>query len=144
MTTHTWTCRVQLPILRTVDGDTFDAVTELPFGLTARIAVRLLGADAWDTEDGADRKAAATAFTDAWLREATGITLVTFRPRGTSPVPSGAFGRWLADVTRDDGRVLAADLLESGHAQLWTRARWRSEAGREARDYWDRSRAVAL
>ncbi len=136
-----WQSRVD-QVLRNVDGDTFDCRAALPFHAQLLITVRVMGVDAWDAEDGKDRKLAAAKFTASWLGQGR-LALVSFRPRGLSPVPSGGFGRWLCDVRREDGAVLADDLMAGGYARAWDRARWMRETGPEARAYWDRTRARA-
>lgn len=100
-----------LAVCRVVDGDTVDLVLDVGFYLNTTLRFRLLGVDA--PERGKPGAAEATAFVQAWLAEDPDLTAHTRK--------ADSFGRWLVDITREDGTSLSAALLEAGHAVPYTR-----------------------
>ena len=74
--------------------------------MTAALRFRVIGVDA--PERGKPGAAEATEFVRAWLAEPGELTAYTRK--------ADAFGRWLADVYREDGSSLSAALLESGQS----------------------------
>lgn len=107
-TTHRY--RVQR-VLRVVDGDTVDLVLDVGFYLSTALRFRVLGVDT--PERGQPGAAGATAFVQAWLADSDELTAYTRK--------ADSFGRWLVDLTREDGSSLVAALLEAGHAQPYSR-----------------------
>lgn len=107
-TTHRY--RV-LAVRKVVDGDTVDLVLDVGFYLSAALRFRLLGVDT--PERGQPGGAEATAFVQAWLAEQPDLTAHTRK--------ADSFGRWLVDVTREDGSSLSAALLDAGHAVPYSR-----------------------
>lgn len=107
---------------RVIDGDTFSLRVDLGFDVWAVQTVRLLGCDAWDTEDGADKKRLATSFAEVWFAMNPKVLI------RTHPVTKGVnlgrtkkerYGRYLAEVVGADG-LLAEALIVNGHARRWT------------------------
>jgi endonuclease YncB( thermonuclease family) len=111
-----WDYRV-IQLLRTVDGDTFDLTIEerMDFGFylvedkrwSSRF--RLLGVDTYERNEAGG--AAATAYSDTWIKEAIHADVL----RGTT-AKTDSFGRWLIDLYRSDtGEHLAPLLISRGH-----------------------------
>src|SRR5574342_702053 len=84
-------------VVNIVDGDTIDAVIDVGFKMTTTQRLRLLGVDTPEinSKDEALREAARTA--KAWLAEVLLHEAVIIHT-----VKSDAFGRYLADVYRND------------------------------------------
>jgi micrococcal nuclease len=96
-------------VVRVVDGDTLDVVTDLGFGLDGMaMRLRLLGVDTPEvTGATAAAGAAATAFTKDWLSfraDADGWILVTTIKSRQDRDKADSFGRYLAMVW-DMGRT---------------------------------------
>lgn len=115
---RTWDYRIT-DLVRTVDGDTFDLRVEKQMDFGFRLIedkswatrFRLLGVDAPEarTTDGP----AATAFSDAWIRQAIFDDVL----RGQT-FKTDNFGRWLIDLYRvDTGAHLSDALLAAGLAK---------------------------
>lgn len=111
--------RYRASIDRVVDGDTLDLVVDLGLETARDVRVRVYGVDTPEHR-GAERPAGlrATEWVVGWLNDADHLEkwpLVV----DTHKDSTGKFGRWLADVYRvSDGRSLAVDLIESGHAEV--------------------------
>ena len=107
--------------INVVDGDTFDVVTDVGFGLDGlHMRIRLLGCDTWE-DDGPtrDKGLAAAEFTRQWfLEHADGdghVLIVTVKDRGNRD-KHDSFGRYLAVVwSMDKSHNLGADLIAGGH-----------------------------
>lgn len=125
-----------------VDGDTIDATIDVGFHQRLDERLRLVwyddqgcvcvvGVDTPElrSRDANERKAAqdAKAFTQQWLTDHAALNTDTKSWGGTRTAyflvrteKDDAFGRWLADVRDQAGNSLGKDLLDSGHAQVWT------------------------
>ncbi len=90
------------------DGDTFDAIVDLGFGVYVYIPVRVRGCNAPElpTPEGA----AARQFVIGLMPESTPVLLSIERDFVQS------FTRYVCSVTLPDRRDLAEVLIESGHA----------------------------
>ena len=99
-------------VKRVVDGDTIDLTLDLGFHLSAALRFRLLGVNT--PEVGYPGAEEAAAFVAAWL--ALPGPLVVHSRKADS------FGRWLADVRRDDHpSSLSLLLLDAGLAVPYSR-----------------------
>jgi micrococcal nuclease len=103
---HLWHYRAR-PI-RVIDGDTIEAVIDLGFGTTRRERIRVLDVDTPELRSSDPieriRGQEAKAYTEAWLASDEEWPLNIHTSKGDS------FGRWLAEITRQDGRSLGQDL----------------------------------
>lgn len=101
-------------VLRVVDGDTLDVKLSLGFGLTAAFRFRLAGVDAPEVygPNASPAGRAAADYVTGWLADRAGrLYARTYKGADTTVgIGDGAFGRWLADFTCDDGDSLADDL----------------------------------
>lgn len=96
-----------IEVRKVVDGDTIDLVLDVGFYMSAALRFRLLGVDTPERgQPGAD---AATQFVRAWLTAPDGGLIAHTRK-------ADSFGRWLADVHREDGQSLSVALLQAGLA----------------------------
>jgi len=109
--------------VRVIDGDTIEVLVDLGFGLimgTEKLPfrVRVLGVDTPELhskEDDTRHKAVlAKEFTAHWIEVAT-VADKTGWPLVIETEKDDSFGRWLAKVSRVDGKVLSADLLAENH-----------------------------
>lgn len=97
-------------VLRVVDGDTFDALVDVGFGMHYKGRFRLYGVDTPEIGGHASCEAEkkhgeqARIFTDALLF-CKDFSIVTYK--------TGSFGRWLCDVIFADGTSLKQRLVES-------------------------------
>jgi micrococcal nuclease len=114
-------------VVRVVDGDTIDVVTDLGFGLDGlAMRLRLLGVDAPEvTGPTADAGNAATAFTRSWLyqnKDDNDWILVTTIKSRQDRDKADSFGRYLAMVW-DMGRTanLNEALLTNGFGVPYVR-----------------------
>lgn len=98
-------------VVRVIDGDSLQLRLDLGLYLTTELRFRVLGVDT--PERGEPGWAEATAFTTAWLDASGPLTAATAK--------ADSFGRWLCDLTREDGSGLADALLEAGHAVPYRR-----------------------
>lgn len=98
-------------VRKVVDGDTVDLVLDLGFHMTAALRFRILGVDT--PERGQPGFHEAADFVREWLAESSGLVAHTRK--------ADSFGRWLADIVRDDGSTLSQALLNSGHAVPYSR-----------------------
>lgn len=110
-------------LLRTVDGDTVDLTVEktMVFGFYLEdrkhwsTRFRLLGVDTYERNEAGG--SAATAFTDAWIKDAILADVLvgeTFK--------ADSFGRWLIDLWRiDTGEHLKDALIEGGHGVVYSK-----------------------
>lgn len=102
-----------LEVLKVLDGDTFDFRVDLGFNLSMDLRVRLKGIDT--PELGTPEGEAAKEYSRIWLRshssELQCLKLITHK----SLLPSGSFGRWLADVFCEDdiNTTVPVDLAEA-------------------------------
>lgn len=95
-------------LIKAVDGDTVDVLTDLGFHIHIQQRIRLLGINC--PEHGTPEGNAATAYTKAWIAE-HGPDLVL----RTQLDKTEKFGRMLGTVTAA-GRTLNDDLVAEGHA----------------------------
>jgi len=120
MATTLYTYRI-LEILKVLDGDTFDFRVDLGFNLSMDLRVRLKGIDT--PELGTTEGEAAKEYSRIWLRSHSGDNQCLKLTTHKSLLPSGSFGRWLADVYCDaetDSVVplnLAEALKRLGHVK---------------------------
>jgi micrococcal nuclease len=120
MATTLYTYRI-LEVLKVLDGDTFDFRVDLGFNLSMDLRVRLKGIDTpeMDSPEGE----AAKEYSRVWLRSHSNDNQCLKLTTHKSLLPSGAFGRWLADVFCDaevDTVVpyhLAEALIRVGHVK---------------------------
>lgn len=107
-------------VLHVVDGDTFDALIDVGFGLMSPGRIRLKGINAPEVDTPAGQ--AAKAFLTEQLRACPLIVVRTAK--------TGIFGRWLGDVFgltgSTDPAAIAAQgnyinqiMLDHGHAELY-------------------------
>lgn len=94
---------------RVVDGDTLDLFVDLGFQIWVHQRLRVLGIDAPERFAPGGREA--TAFLTELIPAGSIVTI------DTQKTVSDKYGRWLADVTLSDGRVLSEVMAEAGHAQ---------------------------
>lgn len=110
-----------LEVLKVLDGDTFDFRLDLGFNLSMELRVRLKGIDT--PELGSPEGEAAKEYSRIWLRSHSNLNPCLKLTTHKSLLPSGSFGRWLADVYCDDevhGLVplnLAEALKKLGHVK---------------------------
>ena len=106
-------------LVRTVDGDTYDLTVEKRIDFGFRLIedkrwssrFRLQGVDTWERNEAGG--AAATAFADAWIKQA----IVDDVLRGQT-FKTDNFGRWLIDLYRTDtGEHLGTALVINGHTK---------------------------
>lgn len=116
-------------VIRTVDGDTFEARVHLSPGLDLNTRVRLRGIDAPELKASCPQELQMAEAASAALRGLLGEGEVTISNIG----PDKYSGRVVADVaTRKTGNVSAA-LLAAGHARSYSgghRNGWCANAGR--------------
>lgn len=109
-------------LVRVIDGDTYDLICDLGFGLQHGHAsqlpfrVRLLGVDTPELRRGSvEHRAAgraATEYVRHWFAAAGPIEW----PLILRTTKDDSFGRWLGELWRAaDGASLADDILDSGH-----------------------------
>lgn len=106
-------------ILSIVDGDTLDCELDLGFHQRGTYRLRLLCyCDEIRGHKATERGQQAKRFVQDWARSATelGIAAEASWPVLVETRKSDVFGRWLAYVTRLDGRELTADLVAAGLA----------------------------
>lgn len=108
-------------VIRVVDGDTYDLrlTKPLDFGFnfieTKQFAARfrLLGVDAWESNEAGGAKATRDA--TAWLNDALSTGVLRARTyKSVGLVPDGAFGRWLIEPYRGDTSEKLSDFLRHG------------------------------
>ena len=116
-------------VIRTIDGDTFEARVHLSPGLDLNTRVRLRGIDAPELKAACPQELQMAEAASAALRSLLGEGEVTISNIG----PDKYSGRVVADVsTRKTGNVSAA-LLAAGHARSYSgghRNGWCTNAGR--------------
>ncbi len=98
---------------RVVDGDTVDIAIDLGFSITTKQRVRLLGINAPEHNTPEGQKA--IGFVTRWFAEKPPAFLV----RSAKPGGGDKYGRYLATIVADSGRVLNDDLVSSGNAKPW-------------------------
>lgn len=118
-TDHTYDYRVK-GIRRVVDGDTFDFVLDLGFFITKVVRIRLKAIDTYEVygPHASERGKLASEFARRWLTApARDLRCQTYPdPESESPLPDGAFGRWLGDVYDVvTGTHLNDALRDAGH-----------------------------
>ena len=102
-----WTYKAK--ILHIVDGDTVDAEVSLGFYMWARIRFRIARINTPEVRgDERPEGLEAEARVRELMPEGTEVTIATRK--------AGKFGRWIGEVTLDDGRNLSDVLVEEGHA----------------------------
>ena len=120
--------RHPVDVIRTVDGDTFEARVHLRAGLDLNTRVRLRGIDAPELKASCPQELQMAEAASAALRGLLGEGGVTISNIG----PDKYGGRVVADVeTRKSGNVSAA-LLAAGHARSYNGGRrlgWCANAG---------------
>lgn len=97
-----WEYKAQ--ITRVVDGDTFDAIVDLGFGIFHHIRVRLSGIDTPETyrpKSEAEKKHGLEV--SAWAKQMLEKREVTIK---TSKTRASIYGRWEATIVLPDGRDL--------------------------------------
>ena len=99
-------------ILRVIDGDTFEALIDVGFGIVLKRHVRILGINCPELH-GLTKAAgeAARAAAEAWFKDRPSVTLLTNQGKDTD-----AFGRVLAEVRDATGASLGELLLATGNA----------------------------
>jgi endonuclease YncB( thermonuclease family) len=121
--------RHPVDVIRTVDGDTFEARVHLWPGLDLNTRVRLRGIDAPELKASCPQELQMAEAASAALRALLGEGEVTISNIG----PDKYSGRVVADVaTKKTGNVSAA-LLAAGHARSYSgghRNGWCANAGR--------------
>jgi endonuclease YncB( thermonuclease family) len=121
--------RHRVDVIRTVDGDTFEARVHLEPGLNLNTRVRLRGIDAPELKAACPQELQMAEAASAALRALLGEGGVTISNIG----PDKYSGRVLADVaTKKTGNVSAA-LLVAGHARSYNgghRDGWCANAGK--------------
>jgi endonuclease YncB( thermonuclease family) len=121
--------RHPVDVIRTVDGDTFEARVHLEAGLDLNTRVRLRGIDAPELKAACPQELQMAEAASAALRGLLGEGGVTISNIG----PDKYSGRVVADVaTKKTGNVSAA-LLASGHARSYNgghRNGWCANAGK--------------
>ena len=121
--------RLGVDVIRTVDGDTFEARVHLGVGLDLNTRVRLRGIDAPELKAACPQELQMAEAASAALRGLLGEGGVTISNIG----PDKYAGRVLADVaTKRTGNVSAA-LLAAGHARPYSgghRSGWCANAGK--------------
>lgn len=101
--------------VKTIDGDTVDAIVDLGFNTFKKIRIRLSVIDT--PEKNEIGWAAATKFTRNWFESHPQFVVKTDRDR------SGGFDRYLGDCYSSDMKEnLNKALLDSGLASLYKRA----------------------
>ena len=102
-----------------VDGDTYDCLIDFGFNMYGYHAIRLLGVDTPETNRPESRDAglAALEYVRELMPEGSRVKLATL----ANP---DSFGRYLASITLADGRDVATELRESGHAVPFRRDQW--------------------
>lgn len=101
---------------RVVDGDTFDLVVDLGFGVAKQVRVRLRGADTPElhgVKHGSPEHQAGVVAAKAcieWFAYAGELRIRTHQEKGK-------FGRYLADIESEKGESLAEALIKSGFAR---------------------------
>ena len=101
-------------LLRVVDGDTIDFMTDLGFGVFKKIRVRLHDIDTWEMRgENKEKGKAAKVFVEQFLSNQKNITIKTFKDK------TGKYGRYLAKVFINDGSVnLGEELAKNGHRKI--------------------------
>jgi endonuclease YncB( thermonuclease family) len=121
--------RHRVDVIRTVDGDTFEARVHLEPGLDLNTRVRLRGIDAPELKAACAQELQMAEAASAALRALLGEGGVTISNIG----PDKYSGRVLADVaTKKTGNVSAA-MLAAGHARSYSgghRNGWCANAGK--------------
>ena len=121
--------RHPVDVIRTVDGDTFEARVHLGVGLDLNTRVRLRGIDAPELKAACPEELRMAEAASAALRSLLGEGGVAISNIG----PDKYAGRVLADVaTKKTGNVSAA-LLAAGHARSYNgghRSGWCANAGK--------------
>ena len=101
-----------------LDGDTVDLKVDLGFKLTFDLRCRLNGINCPEvhSKSVAEKKRglAAKAFSESLAPPDSVVTVQSHKAGGLEK-----FGRWLADVTIADGRVVNAELVKAKHAIAW-------------------------
>jgi endonuclease YncB( thermonuclease family) len=108
--------RHPVDVIRTIDGDTFEAQVHLWPGLDLHTRVRLRGVDA------PERKAACAE--EARMAEAASVALRALLDEGEVTIsnvgPDKYQGRVVADASTKRTPSIATALLKSGHARSYT------------------------
>lgn len=115
-----WTYRAYAT--RVIDGDTVELEIDLGLRVTVTQTVRVAGINAPEVTTTAGRTAQAAV--NVWMGLALipdganakwPLTITTAKPDGNGD----KYGRWLASISRADGRDLATDMIAAGHAIAW-------------------------
>ncbi|OYT15999.1 MAG: hypothetical protein B7C24_10150 [Bacteroidetes bacterium 4572_77] len=107
--------RYTAEVIRIVDGDTFDLVTDLGFNLKCKQRFRLQGIDTpetWrpQTEKELKHGQSATKFVNTVMPVGSFVTIDTYKD-------SSIYGRYGVQITLSDGNDLAALLITRGFAK---------------------------
>lgn len=94
-------------VIRWVDGDTVDLRVDLGFKMWAETRFRLLGIDT--PERGQANWAEARKFAESLAPAGHAVKIATKRD-------GDKYGRWLVEITLDDGSTVNGQLLASGLA----------------------------
>lgn len=101
---------------RVVDGDTYDMVIDLGFGVAFRTRIRLRGADTpelHNVKHGSKEHEAGVVAAEAvegWFYHSEETFIRTHKEKGK-------FGRWLADIENERGESLYERLITTGFAR---------------------------
>lgn len=98
-----------MQILRVIDGDTYDVRVDLGFRITTWQRVRLMGVNTPEIK-GAEKPEGlkVKAYVETLLLGKT-VLAETFK--------QGKYGRYLVDITLEDGQQLSSHLVERGMAR---------------------------
>jgi micrococcal nuclease len=97
---------------RVVDGDTYDFTVDLGFRVQKKIRIRMLDIDTAETygvekeSDEYKRGMEHKRFVEDWFDSAEEIRVKTEKDE------KGKYGRWLARVYNEDGKMLNAALMD--------------------------------
>lgn len=95
-------------IIRWVDADTLDVLVDLGFHISLKQRVRMYGINC--PEKNTEAGKAAIAFVKVLLPVGSTVTIRSYRD-----AQEEKYGRWLAEVQMDDGRMVSEYLINSGH-----------------------------
>lgn len=103
-------------ILRWIDGDSCEVVTDLGFHISVRQTVRVYGINTPETHtknvDEKQRGLAAKAFAESLAPVGSKVTIKSHKADDTDK-----YNRWLADITMSDGSNFGSIMIRDGHAK---------------------------